>query len=493
MNFGQTRERDRRSRRKTRLGLLGTTCAAAAFVALAAAPNAFAGGSLDNTSLQSAFDQSTFNGMVGFITFNYLNHQQGDGSVNRGPQNSFAIGGDFVAHSGSFHGFSVGLAGYGAQSIGYYKGATHNTELTGSYPSVQSFREAYGQYQNKNMEFRFGRQLINTPWANADYYTFSPRAFMGVAGVIDAIGHGPTTTDSAPLSLDDSPAQFSIFFARMFTYESRYSSTFTSNNRYGPANGLLTIGAKYQNTFGGTHVSFQGWYYDFYGYGQLAYGEVDFATPVGHGQSIFGGFQATTEGNSGSASRNFTGVPGAKVKIDAKEFGAKLGFADGPYSINLVGGFSPIEKGAFRNGEIVHPYRDLSGYAFSNSMQTGLEDFGPGYAYGIQWSAKFLKNKLDLSGNYTRYLVRYGYGGDVYSYDNTNPLYPGFPVGPTGSPVPNEQISSIGFNASYDLSSILKGLSITENTDTNITQNRSGYPQYPNVFFSSRLYLEYNF
>ena len=490
MTIGQTRERDRRSRRRTRLGLLGTTCAAAAFVALAAAPSAFAGGSLDNTSLQQAFDQSTFSGMAGFITFDYLNHQQGDGSINRGPQNSFAVGGDFIAHSGSFHGFSVGLAGYGAQSIGYYKGATHNTELTGAYPSVQSFREAYGQYQNKNMEFRFGRQLINTPWANADYYTFSPRAFMGLAGVVDVIGHGPTTTDAAPLSLDDSPAQFSIFGARMFNYESRYASTFTSGNRYGPSNGLLTFGAKYQNTFGGTHVSFQAWYYDFYGYGQLWYGEADFAQPVGHSQSIFGGFQMTSEGNSGSGIKTFGGA--TSNSINAKEYGAKLGFSDGPYSINLVGGYSPIEKGAFRNGAIVHPYNDLSGYQFSNSMQTGLEDFGPGYAYGVQWDAKFLKNKLDVSGNYTRYLVRYGYGGDVYSYDSLSPLYPGFPQ-QTGLPVPNQQIWSLGFNVSYDLSSVLKGLSITENTDTNVTQNRSGYPQYPNVFFSSRLYLEYHF
>ena len=84
-------------------------------------------------SLGDALRQTTFQGMVGAINFDYGNSGHTSKSTH-----SFAIGGHLIAHTGSFDGFSVGLGGYTAQSLGLYSKNNagdqvhYDGELTGS-------------------------------------------------------------------------------------------------------------------------------------------------------------------------------------------------------------------------------------------------------------------------------------------------------------------------------------------------------------------------
>lgn len=458
-------------------------CAASVLALAGIAPLAHA------QSLRDALDQSTFQGMVGIINFNYLN-----ASHNNNDTHSFALGGHLIAHTGSFEGFSVGVGGYTAQSLGIYNKkhlAHYDSELTGQYFGIQSVRQAYLQFQTPKVEIRAGRQLIQTPYANQDYYTFNPRAFMGVAGVVNVLGDGSDKVDAGALSLDDDPAAFSIFATRMINYNSRYSSSFTAANRYSgslPTNGFIAFGGRYHGDIGSTQLTAQAWYYDFYQYAQLVYGQIDLVQPMGRHQTIFGSIQALSEGNSaGNASRIMAFTDNNANSVNAHVYGAKLGFSTGNVTLALVGDFSPIDYGSFRHGGMVHPYNDLTGTTFTDTMQTGISDFGPGYAYGITSSFAFLQNKLKVGLSYIRYLVRYGYGGSVYSYTGDY----GFP---TGQYIPNQQLWALDANASYDLSSVLKGLSVAEDTDIADAQNRAGYAaNYQNPYFSSRFYLKYRF
>ena len=440
---------------------------------------------------ESALAQTTFHGMAGFMNFEYLHHPV-EADHARHDTHSVGFGGHFVLHTGALHGFSVGFAGYTGQSLNIYdrNALGYDSELTGSHYGIQSFRQAYLQFQNAHMTLRGGRQLINTPWAREDYYTFNPRAFMGLAGVFDVIGKGPSGVRGGALSLADSPAAFSIFAARMFTYESRYSSSFTDANRYSggmPTNGFVVVGARYQHHFGPTHVAVQAWYYDFYQYAQLFYGEANASRPIGHGRSVFGAVQLISEGNSsGDGLLRATG--GQAGSVDAHIYGAKLGISFGPGghdSVALVGDYNPINKDSFRHGGMVHPYNDLSGTFFTDTMQTGLGDMGPGYAYGVDTKFAFLRDKLDVGVNFIRYLARYGYGNSVYGITGEA----GYPAGVKA--MPNQKMWAMDVGASYDLSAILKGLSIAEDTDIAVAQNRAGYPHYQNPWFSSRFYLEY--
>ena len=433
-------------------------------------------------SLQSALQQTTFSGMVGTLNFDYLNHAHSPYD-----NHAFAVGGHLVAHTGSFEGFSVGLGGYTAQSLGLYNNLRGSTELTGQYHSIQTFRQAYLQYQNDTVSIRVGRQLISTPWANPDYYTFNPRAFMGVAGTVNVIGGKSGGVDAGPLEISNSTAKLSVFAARMFNYDSRYSGSFISGNRYTslPTNGFITLGALFQDDFRETHISVQGWYYDFYHFAQLFYGEADVTQPIAPNTSILGAVQIVSEGNSsGDGVMQFT--EGNANSVDAHIYGGKLGMSFGNDTIALVGDYSPVNYNSFRHGGLVHPYNDLSGTDFTDTMQAGIEDLGPGYAYGITSKFGFLHDKLGLSANYIRYVARYGYGGSTYSYNGPY----GFPV---GTAISNQELWALQVGATYDLSSILKGLYVEDDTDIEVAGNRGNGGPYHNPYFSNRFFLKYRF
>jgi len=432
-------------------------------------------------SLESAIEQTSFSGMVGAIDFNYLNDAH-----TRYDTHSFAVGGDLVAHTGAYDGFSAGLGGYTAQSLGIYDRNPNgdNTELTGSHHSIQTFREAYLQYQDHGVELRFGRQLLDTPFANEDMYTFNPRAFMGVAGVVDLIGPSNDKVDSDPLSLNTSTATLSVFAARMFTVDTRYSSSFTQTTNelgypLGALNGFVAAGARYQNNILGTHVSVEGWYYNFYHLAQLVHGLGEFITPITPHNNIFGAAQFSVEGNSG-------GGESALGAVDAHIYGAKLGVSYDNDNIALVGDYSPVAYNSFRHGGFVHPYNNLSVNEFTDTMQDGVSDFGPGFGYGATANLSLLNDRLKISPYYIRYVVRYGYGGNFYGYSGPY----GFPA---GADIPNEQLWTAGMNAAYDLSAILPGLSLADAFDADVVQNKAGAGLYSNPFISNRLYFEYKF
>ncbi|WP_298286216.1 hypothetical protein [Acidocella sp.] len=429
-------------------------------------------------SLQDALRQTTISGELGATDFAYAN-----GGHSGNTSNGFGVGGHVTLHTGALAGFSVGVGGYTGQSLGLYsKNPAHDdTELTGRTHSLQSLREIYLQYENPWLEVRGGRQMLNTPYANQDLYTFNPRAFMGVAGVANIIGGNSSDADSAPLGLKTSTATLAVFGARIFGYDSRYSSSFTTGNRYlTRSNGFIATGARYQNNFAGTNVSLQGWYYDFYGLGQLVYGQADFSTPLSDTSTVFGAAQLAAEGNSGGGISSYG-------RVDSHVYGGKIGMSYGADDVAIIGDYSPIAYNSFRHGGEIHPYNDNSGTIFTDTMQTGIEDFGPGYAIGITGDVVALNGNLKISPTYVEYKLDYGYGGNVYSF---NGAY-GFPA---GTAVRNQSVHVLDANFNYNLSSLLKGLSIDWDTDAAFAQNGSLASQhFNNPYYSSRFYIKYDF
>ncbi|GLR67134.1 hypothetical protein GCM10010909_18150 [Acidocella aquatica] len=428
-------------------------------------------------SLQDALRQTTFTGELGLTNFTYANAGHSGNMTN-----GFGVGGHLIVHTGALDGFSVGLGGYTGQSLGLYSHnpAHDDTELTGRTHSLQSVREAYLQFENPWLEVRGGRQMLNTPYANQDLYTFSPRAFMGFSGVANIIGGSNGEADAAPMGLKTSTATLSVFGARIFGYNSRYSSDFTTGNRYlSKSNGFIAAGARYQNTFAGTNVSLQGWYYDFYGLGQLVYGQADFATPLSANETVFGAAQMLAEGNSGNGISRYGSV-------DAHIYGGKLGMSFGADDVAMIGDYSPIAYNSFRHGGVIHPYNDNSGTTFTDTMQTGIPDFGPGYAIGITGDVVALDGKLKISPTYVEYKVDYGFGGNVYNFSGPYAF-------PTGTPVHDQAIHVIDSNFNYNLSSVLPGLSADWDADAAFAENGNQGQHFNNPYFSSRIYLKYDF
>ncbi len=465
------------------IAAMKNSCSKAAFFVSGMLPLAGLALPAHAQSLQDALKQTTISGQVGAYDFTYANAGHGADT-----KNAFAVGGNLNLHTGAFEGFSVGLGGYTGQSLGLY---SHNpahdgsSELTSRTHGMQSLREAYLQYENSFLEVRGGRQFINTPYANQDLYTFSPRAFTGVSGVINVIGQNTSDADSAPMSLNSSTATLSVLAARMFNYNSRYSSTFTDGNRYeAKSNGFIVFGSKYQNSFQNINYALQGWYYNFYGLAQLFYGQADFSTPMSSTSSLFGSAQVASEGNSGDG---YT-PNGVTYKVDAHVFGGKLGMSFGDDNVALIGSYSPQSYNAFHHGGMIHPYNDNSGTTFTDTMQVGIPDLGPGYAYGITGTIMALNGKLKINPTYVEYNADYGFGGNTFTYGGAY----GFPTGMT--PIHNESIHVIDAGFTYDLADVLKGLSVAWDTDAAFAQNSSTTNvYYENPYFSSRFYLKYAF
>ncbi|MHB0871912.1 MAG: hypothetical protein ACYC2J_04790 [Acidithiobacillus ferrooxidans] len=439
-----------------------------------------------NALIDSAISDSRISAMLGIINFSYLNHAHTGQDTH-----SLALGGHLYVHSPQFAGFSLGVGGDFATWTGFYQ--HEDPELTGPYPShgIAIVRQAYLQYHHGPFVIRGGRQFINTPYANWDDYTYNPRAFTGISTVVDIIGHPKDEqwSGNSPLAIGGSPATLSFMAARMYSYASRFSATFTTGNRYTSAqtNGFYVLGARYQTPFLGNHLELQVWDYHFYGFANMCYGEAEISHPISNDVSLFGNFQMVSEGNSG-VSTSFLNALNAD-SVDAHVYGGRIGVKFGTNyddNVALVADYSPRNYNSFRHGGMIHPYNDISGTLYTTTMQTGISDYGPGYAYGIASNFGFFAKQLKFNASFIRYLVRYGFGGSVYSY---NGAY-GFP---TGEAVPNQKLWSMDLGFSYDLSSILKGLYVADYTDISVAQNKTGYAYYQNPYFSNRFYFKYRF
>lgn len=454
--------------------------------ALAAADTPFSSLIPSNTIMDGLLAKTKISAMLGVINFSYLNHAHTNQDTH-----SLALGGHLYVHSPNLVGFSLGVGGDFATWTGFYQ--HEDPELIGPYPShgIAIMRQAYLQYHYGPFVVRGGRQFINTPYANRDYYTYNPRAFTGVSAVVDVIGHPKVEgwSGNSPLAIGGSPATLSFMAARMYSYASRFSATFSTGNRYTSAhtNGFYVLGARYQAPFLGNHIALQAWYYDFYGFANMFYGQAAISRTLTRRISLFGNFQMISEGDSGAGTQFLSKLNADSV--NAHVYGGKIGVRFGTNhddNVALVANYSPVNYNSFRHGGMIHPYNDLSGTMYTTTMQTSISDYGPGYAYGIASSFGFLTNKLKLNASLIRYMVRYGFGGSAYSY---NGAY-GFP---TREAVPNQKLWSMDVGFSYDLSSILKGLYLADCTDISVAQNETGYPQYQNPYFSNRFYFKYRF
>lgn len=407
--------------------------------------------------------------------------------------NALAFGGDVTFKTGSFEGFSAAVGFYSANNIPIPE-ETVNKVLVGPNNYLEALPVAYLQFDRYHILARGGRQLINTPWARGDMFTMLPRAFNGIAATIhplswfreiaesgeaesyevDHVEINPSTAQDSNSVPGPYAPHFSIFIARMFNYESRFNDHFTSGNRYTKehTDGFVTTGLKYHQRFGSNSFHVQGWYYNFYDFAMLGYMEGNYRYDGDLPVSPLFGAQLVLEGNSGEQRLG---------PVDVQVYGLKAGIGFSHGSITLVGNWSPTHAGTFRQGGMVHPYSDLSGTFYTDTMNNGMGDIGPGYAYGIKLKFNFFKKAVDCYASYVRYLARYGYGGAAYTTDG--------PYGyPESKPVKNQKQWALDLGAAYHFKGALKGLEIHDHIGI-----RDAYDWPVAAFIDNRLAMVYAF
>jgi hypothetical protein len=412
-------------------------------MALVSLCGASAGRVLANDLLDKAFAESKMSGA--FRWYNYDRYHN-----NNGPQttHAMAVGGDFLLKTGALAGFSAGLGIYTAHNVDIYSHL--NEVLIGPDSHLNAIPQAYFQYRQKHFLARAGRQLIDTPWARPDMFTMLPRSFYGVVATIAPLRGTESRDDyqlGGALPLDGPTTDLMIFAGRMSEfYESRFKDQFSGGNRYSdaPNNGFLVTGFRLRVARGLHRVDADAWFYNFYDFATLGHFEAHYQTVTALHPVL--AFQSVIEGSSG------TRRLGA---VHSRIYGvlAGLGFPRG--TVSLVGNYSPVAYATFRHGGLIHPYSDLSGTLFTDTMNNGIGDIGPGYAYGLRGEYELPRTSLLASAAYVGYLARYGFGGAAYQIDG--PYY-----FPQGTPVPNQRQWAVDLGVVYTFHGLLDGLRIED-------------------------------
>jgi len=370
------------------------------------------------------------------------------------PDNDFdtrsnALGGSVSARTGMFYGVSAGFGISFAEPIYDYENP--NTNLVGSDKGLQAITEGYLQYNMPGLRLRGGRQLLNTPFATTDRFTFIPRSFSGVSLAVRPLelagrDDGPDQTHRSsaaseraapanypndphmPFEFDasaDSQPVWQLFAARMTRYQSRFEDEFTSDNRYiEDTPGLFAAGSTVrQNTPNGDYVA-QFWYYTFFDTARMQYVELGYQMPRMMADTEWGGFepyvrvQYVREGETGRAG---LGV------IDADIYGLKLGVQSRRLSAALLAHYSPLREGTFRDGQLVHPYSDLSGVFYTDTMNNSVDGLGPGYGIGSRLDVTF-SDGVEGFSRYVYYQAKRGQSHAFYDYDDDRGYAAGVPL-----------------------------------------------------------------
>ncbi|WP_423821241.1 hypothetical protein V5738_12975 [Salinisphaera sp. SPP-AMP-43] len=423
--------------------------------------------------------------------------------------------------TGRIYGFSAGAEF--VYSSSFYGNNDAGTKLNCNLAcggSIQNITQGYLQFNAYGMQIRGGRQLLNTPLAGADQFTFLPRSFNGVSAVwrplqtmsrmqyggsgagseSDAtsgpqITQNPTpdsqnyeTDQYLPFDMGASPSdqpEWQIFGAKIGRYEGRGNDDdFSKNNRYfTDVAGFWSVGTTFRDTTEAGQIIGQYYHYRFQQTESADYGEI--------------GYMATNLDNSDG----MQWAPYARAQImaaydadkdripqgiNSQIYGLKLGLQSNELGFSIFGNFSPEHNGSFNNGQLLHPYTDLSGVLYTDTMNNGIQQIGPGWAAGARVDFTPTDN-LAMYARYVQYEAKNGHYHDFYFNGGASNVITDDSF--VGESVKDQKSQAIGIGLTYDLGGIwpqLAGLKIGDNLG--ITK----FDGAPN-FYNNRVRFYYSF
>jgi len=506
----------------------GATAMMATGSALAAGSND--GGGMTNFRdifINNVVKGTRVHGRVGIYDFRRW-HNLNDSYAPSGqkPNRSTAYGGWLDIHTGMVYGFSAG--GEFVYENNFYNPTNGhswqaNPNLVGEGSSNSNISALYLQFNAPGFQVRAGRQLIKTPFASFDRFSFNPRAFDGVTveaeplkwlGVnsspMDSSNNGMGGRAKAPdlsmnayigLSPNASNGQTWKLYASKFSKMKARGSGHLANNFFSGSNfygltgpnktsGFWQIGTSYQrNTPNGNYL-FQFYHDTFQQVENVEYVEGGYMAPAFGSQNTAAYIKAqyVRADGANNLTSNLRGYGGIKSDI----FGLKIGFKSDIVNGAVFANYSPHHNGTLGGGRMLHPYSDLSGYLYTDTMNDGMQEIGPGTAVGASVALK-PGYGFGMSSKVSYFHAKDGYGHAFYS------------IGGKGCPTTNSSVSpgvanNCGSQNSYEVdvglsynfgyvNKALTGLKVEDKVG--ITHFQSGTPK--TNFYDNRFRFSYNF
>ena len=426
--------------------------------------------------------------------------------------------------TGQIYGFSAGLELVYESS--FYGNNDAGTKLNCNLAcngAVQNITQGFLQYNTVGAQVRAGRQLLNLPFAATDQFTFLPRSFNGVSATIKPleIGQNPMFNRSAstaqgsgtggpqgikppiattqtletnqylPFSIADpqtSVPDWQIFGAKIWRYEGRGNADrFVKNNRYlNNVDGFWVLGSNIRsNTDIGEFIG-QYYHYSFDQTEDMEFVEGGYMTPAIAADSPSGGiapyiraqYLHAYDGSSGNGNRV---VEGIKADI----YGLKIGFESKLVGLSAFANYSPKNKGSFNDGQMLHPYSDLSGVLYTDTMNNGIQEIGPGWAVGGRLDLN-VNDNLTFYGRYVKYRAYQGHYHDFYFNAGDGAISN---ASFTGNEVDNQDSYAWGTGFEFDMGAITPALSgLILNDNIGVT-HFDGAP----TFYDNRIRFYYSF
>lgn len=420
--------------------------------------------------------------------------------------------------TGRIYGFSAGAGFVYEEPL--YSNNDAGTKLNCNLAcddAVTNLTQGYLQFNAYGMQIRGGRQLINTPWAGADQFTFLPRSFQGVTAVWQPLqtmnrmsypgdsaqsndNTGPVinqariadtqnyeTDQYLPFNLGASTmdqADWQLFGAKVTRYEGRANADkFKTDNRYfTDVAGFWSVGTTFRNVTDSGQVVGQYYHYRFQETESVDYGEIGYMAPsIGSGSTQWAPYVRAQISAAYDADKSR--IPQG---INNQIYGLKIGVDTGELGFSVFGNFSPEHNGSFNDGQMLHPYTDLSGVLYTDTMNNGIQQLGPGWAAGARFDFTPTDN-LSMYARYVEYEAKHGHSHDFYFNGGANNVIDDSTF--VGTEVDDQNSSAIGVGFTYDLGGISKQLAGLKVGDNLGITRMDGAPN----FYDNRIRVYYQF
>lgn len=314
----------------------------------------------------SVFAQGTLKDAVteGKISGNIRSYYFTRDFENREDEAAFSLGGALRAESGSIGFMKVGLGYYTAQDMG--TNPDDPAKVNGRLGSdLEVLGEAFVKFTALDSDLTVGRQLINTPWANAGDAFMIPFTFQATSFINKSI-EGLT---------------FEIDY--LSEIKNRNSEEFVNvghwtSKRYGVApststSGTMNMGAKYSTK----SITLEAWLTRVSEFFDTGYVNGNYNFNVGGSITPFVGVQYAQQKDSGDSLLG---------EVDSTLYGIQAGSGFGKFKATL--GFNSVaeQTSAFKNGAFLAPYSYATSPLFTNNMLETFENVDSGDAGKITFN-----------------------------------------------------------------------------------------------------------
>jgi hypothetical protein len=346
-------------------------------------------------STPAFFEQSTLSG-------NIRSYFQTKDFDTQADVSAYSLGGKLKFETGLFKGWKAGTAFYWANDFGVNRDdlALQN----GLLPStLNTFGEAYLQYDSGATLARFGRQKIDTPFMNPSDAFIAPVTYFGYSLTNNSFKH------------------FEFTAMHVTEVKVRQVNTFEDTGQFltkrlgvTPTNttGTSVLGVQWEND----NIKLEGWEYHLPDLFNMVFFQANMNFAKMSGMKPFLAFQAGHQFDIGD---NLLG------NVNASAFGINFGAAMEGTRLAYAFNYLPKNPGNFRNGAFLSPYSFATDALYTNSLDGGLTLKNSAFVGGAhKWTANFEFNETIWSElSYTYFDLIKSVGGQDSREINVDVIY----------------------------------------------------------------------